>query len=346
MQRDRSIKTKATEISDGRPCPSDFVPRRGLRSGHVQTLAANFLPRENRLPAPEDSLFTVEPAVQVLCQCHWQEDRSGRTTLIVVHGLEGSSESKYVIGTANKAWTKGMNVIRMNMRNCGGTEKLTPTLYNSSMSADVGGVVKALIEQDGLRAIALAGFSMGGNLVLKLAGEWGTDAPIEVKAVTAVSPAIDLGISAACLHNWENRIYEYKFLYGLRSRMVRKAALYPERYKAYPLFSIRSLWDFDDRITARYGGFNGADDYYYRAASARVVDKIAVPTLIINSLDDPFIRLSEETRAKILGNRHIRFIETRHGGHCAFVESANGNDGRWAERKVVEFVSEFSGTTR
>lgn len=346
MQRDPSIKTITTRISDGRPCPSDFVPRRGLRGGHVQTLAGNFLPRENRLPEPEDRLFAVEDDVQVLCHCHWKPDRRSRTTLIIVHGLEGSSESKYVIGTGNKAWTKGMNVVRMNMRNCGGTEKLTPTLYNSSMSSDVGAVVRALIDQEKLPSIALAGFSMGGNLVLKMAGEWGSDAPGEIRAVAAVSPAIDLGISAASLHEWQNRIYEYKFLYGLRSRMVRKAALYPEIYKSYPLFSIRSLWDFDDQITARYGGFTGAEDYYYRAASARVVEKIVVPTLIINSLDDPFIRMSPETRAKILANLHIRFIETSHGGHCAFIESASGNDGRWAERKLVEFVSEFSVANR
>src|SRR3954447_5059714 len=239
MQQEPSIKTGATGISDGRPCPSDFVPRRGLRGGHRQTLAGNFLPRENRLSAPEDRLFSVEAEVQVLCHCHWQPDRSSRTTLIIVHGLEGSSESKYVIGTGNKAWAAGMNVVRMNMRNCGGTEQLTPTLYNSSMSADVGGVVGALISEDRLSSIALAGFSMGGNLVLKLAGEWGSEAPAEVRAVTAVSPAIDLGISADALHNWQNRIYEYKFLYGLRSRMTRKASIYPERYKPYPLLSIR-----------------------------------------------------------------------------------------------------------
>jgi predicted alpha/beta-fold hydrolase len=300
------------------------------------------MPREDLLPAPEDRLFAVEQDVQVLCHCHWQSERSGRATLIIVHGLEGSSESKYVIGTGNKAWALGMNVVRMNMRNCGGTEKLTPTLYNSSMSADVGAVVRTFISEDHLPSIAMAGFSMGGNLVLKLAGEWGSDAPAEVRAVTAVSPAIDLGISADALHDWQNRIYEYKFLYGLRSRMSRKAAIYPERYRPYPLLSIRTLRDFDDQITSHYGGFSGADDYYYRAASARVIDRIALPTLIINSLDDPFIRLSDETRAKILANGHIRFIETEHGGHCAFIAERDGFDGRWAERKLVEFVREFS----
>lgn len=334
-------KALTTTISDGRPCPSDFVPRRWLRGGHSQTIASNFLPRENRLPIAEDRLFSVEPEVQILCHCHWQPDHSQRTTLIIVHGLEGSSASQYVIGTGSKAWDEGMNVVRMNMRNCGDTERYTATLYNSSMSADVGAVVSALIAEEKLGSIALAGFSMGGNLVLKLAGEWGTDAPSAIRAVTAISPAIDLGISAYALHDWQNRLYEYRFLYGLYQRMKRKAALYPDRYRSYPLFSIRTLRDFDDRITSRYGGFDGADDYYFRAASARVVDKIAVPTMIIHALDDPFIRLSDETRAKILGNRHIRYIETEHGGHCAFLADAVNYDGRWAERKIIDFVREF-----
>jgi hypothetical protein len=263
---------------------------------------------------------------------------------VIVHGLEGSSDSQYVIGTGSKAWDAGMNVVRMNMRNCGGTEHHTPTLYNSGMSSDVGGIVKALSDDERLGCIALAGFSMGGNLVLKLAGEWGTATPQAVKAVAAISPAIDLGISAKALHEWQNRLYEYRFLYGLHGRMRRKAELYPERYRPYPLLSIRSLRDFDDRITSRHGGFNGAEDYYYRAASARVVDKISVPTMIIHSLDDPFIKLEPATRSKILGNSRIRYIETEHGGHCAFLADANDYDGRWAERKIVEFVREFAGS--
>jgi uncharacterized protein len=346
MQREFPGKAIATRMSDGRPCPSDFVPRRWLPTRHLQTIYSNFQRRENRLPAPEDRLFAVEPESQVLCHCHWQPDRSARTTLIIVHGLEGSSESGYVIGTANRAWAAGINVVRMNMRNCGDTERLSPTLYNSSMSGDVGAVARTLISEDSLSSIAIAGFSMGGNLVLKLAGEWGTDAPSELRAVTAVSPAIDLGISALALHEWQNRLYEWRFLYGLHRRMTRKVAMFPDRFETYRLFSIRSLWDLDDQVTARYGGYTGADDYYYRAASARVIDRIAVPTLIIHSLDDPFIRLSGETRAKILANPHIRFMETQHGGHCAFIAEPNGDDGRWAERKLVEFVREFTVANR
>ena len=315
-----------------------FRPRRPFINGHAQTIAGNFLPRHSALPPAEDRLFNVEPGVQVLCQCHWQAQRETAMTVVIVHGLEGSSDSQYVIGTGGKAWAAGMNVVRMNMRNCGDTEHLGPTLYNSSMSADVGAIAKTLISEDGLQKLALVGYSMGGNLVLKLLGEWGGEAPPELKAGVGVSPAMDLAPSADALHNPANRIYEWKFLQGLRRRMRRKAALYPERYDVRHLRGMRSLRDFDDQITARYSGFRDAQDYYTRAAAARVVDGIAVPTLILHSLDDPFIRVSPQTREKLLRNSNITYIETARGGHCAFLADANGYDGRWAERQGISFL--------
>ena len=323
-----------------------FVPRRGLRGGHMQTLAAYFARRIDRLPPAEERLFSVEPDVQVLCDCHWQREREQRTTLIIVHGLEGSSASQYVIGTANKAWAAGMNVVRMNMRNCGGTEKLSATLYHSGLSADVGAVACTLIEQEQLASIALAGFSMGGNIVLKIAGEWGSDGPRQLHAVAAVSPAIDLSASADALHRWENRLYEWWFLVALAGSMRRKAKLYPEKYHAYPLPSIGSLREFDDRITARHFGFQGAEDYYDKASAAHGIERIAVPTLVIHALDDPFIRMLPETRERLLQNPQVKLVESPHGGHCAFLADADGYDGRWSERRIVRFVEEQAGAAR
>ena len=315
-----------------------FQPRRPFINRHAQTLVGNFLPRRNELPLPEERLFEVEPDVRVLCHCHWQNARQQAMTLVIVHGLEGSSESGYAIGTGGKAWRAGMNVVRMNMRNCGGTERLGPTLYNSGMSADVGAVARELIEQDGMQKLALAGFSMGGNLVLKLLGEWGAQAPPQVKAAVGISPAMDLAASADALHDRANRIYEMKFLWGLRRRIQRKAALYPGRYETRYLRGIRSLRDFDDQITARYCGFADAQDYYTRAAAARVLEHIAVPTLVLHADDDPFIRVLPATREKLLANPNITYVETEHGGHCAFLAEANGYDGRWAERQAIAFV--------
>ncbi len=314
-----------------------FVPRRFLRNAHAQTLAGNFLPRVNALPDPEEQFFQVEAGVQVLCHCHWQQEPERHTTLIIVHGLEGSSLSQYVIGTGSKAWTAGMNVVRMNMRNCGDTECLTPTLYHSGLSSDVGAVLRALVEQKRLERIAAVGYSMGGNLVLKMAGDWAADAPAELKAVATVSPAADLGPSADAMHQPANWIYEWKFLISLMRRYKRKAALFPDIYKREVERFPRSIREFDDVITARYCGFAGADDYYTRAAAARVIDRIAVPALVIHAKDDPFIRLLPETRAKMAVNPHITLLETEHGGHCAFLAQPNGHDGRWAELQIMAF---------
>ena len=330
--------------------PEPFVPRRFLRSGHLQTLAGNFLPRENRLPTPEERLFQVEEEVQIMCHCHWQPQREGRMTVVLVHGLEGSSLSQYVIGTGSKAWDAGMNVVRMNMRNCGRTERLGPTLYHSGLSGDVGAVIRTLIEQDKLQRMAAAGYSMGGNLVLKMAGEWGGNAPAELKAVAAVSPAADLAASADAMHEWRNRIYEWKFLLSLMRTYRRKLELFPEIYRKTARFP-RSIREFDDVITAPHNGFADAQDYYTRAAAARVLDRIAVPALVIHSTDDPFIRILPETRARLLGNPCITYIETDRGGHCAFLDAAPRNgqsrssndDGRWAERQIIRFLQQHEG---
>jgi uncharacterized protein len=330
----RAAETTGAHDFFGEP----FLPRRPFVGGHAQTIAGNFLPRRNEMPQPESRLIHVEPEVQVLCHCHWQEERASALTLIILHGLEGSSDSQYVIGTGSKAWRAGMNVVRMNMRNCGGTEQLGPTLYNSGMSADVGVVAETLIREEGLQRVAFAGFSMGGNLVLKLLGEWGAQAPAQIKAGIGVSPAMDLAESADALHSRANRIYEWRFLRGLRQRIQRKAALYPDRYDTRYLRGVRSLREFDDQVTARYCGFRDAQDYYTRAASTQVLDRIAVPTLILHAVDDPFIRVSPDTRQKLSQNPNITYIETANGGHCAFLAEANGYDGRWAERQAIAFV--------
>lgn len=326
-----------------------FHPRRWLSNGHLQTIFGNFLPRPNHLPEPVSQLVEVAPArgsqiaSQVLCECHWQPlgVRSSRATVIILHGLEGSSRSQYVIGNANKLWKGGCNVIRMNMRNCGGTERLTPTLYHSGLSGDVDHVMRFFIERERLQSIALIGYSMGGNLILKLAGELGAGAPPELHSVVGVSPVMDLGPSADALHEVQNRFYERRFLRALLKRFRRKSTLFPRAYDPQRATGIGSLRAFDDRITALYSGFRSADDYYFRAACARVLDRVAVPTLLLHACDDPFIRITPETRATIEANPQITLLETEHGGHCAFLatpEPANGDDGYWAEQIALRFV--------
>jgi hypothetical protein len=340
---------KNTRFDDGTAALPEwftrFEPRRGLSNGHLQTIVANYFPRPVfRLSAVSETV-EVDPAdgSRVLCHCHWQPEpgRAQRLTVVLVHGLEGSSDSRYIQAVTARAWDAGCNVVRMNMRNCGGTEALTPTLYHSGLSGDVGVVVRHYAGRLGLERVALAGYSMGGNLVLKLAGEWGNQPPL--CAVAAVCPAIDLAPGADALHEPANRLYEWNFLRGLMARFHRKAKLYPGIYQTRGIGPIRFIRQFDDKILARYWNFRDADDYYHRAASARVVDSIAVPTLILHAQDDPFIRLLPETRAKLLANPHVTFVETRHGGHCAYLSRERGNEIHWAEATVVRYLLAVAG---
>jgi predicted alpha/beta-fold hydrolase len=331
-----------------------FHPRPWLANAHLQTIVGNFLPRPNALPAPIAQLVEVAPArgnqiaSQVLCHCHWQPvaDFAARPTVLILHGLEGSSQSQYVLGNANKLWRAGCNIIRMNMRNCGGGRgydmaRLTPTLYHSGLSGDVLQVLRFFIGASALQSVSLIGYSMGGNLVLKLAGELGADGLPQLRSVVGVSPAVDLAASADALHEVSNRFYERRFLRGLLKRFRRKAMLFPRAFDPQMATGVATLREFDDRITALYSGFRSADDYYYRAAAARVLDRIAVPALILHAADDPFIRFTPETRDKIAANPHITWLETAHGGHCAFLGSPNrrtGDDGYWAEQTALKFI--------
>lgn len=320
---------------------TEFRPRRFLRGGHIQTIASFLLPRRFNLGKPEERLIEVEPGVQVLCHCHWQATRREAFSIILVHGLEGSSESQYMLGIADKGSAAGMNVIRMNQRTCGGTDRLAPTLYHSGRSEDVIAVAKHLLEKADISKFALGGFSMGGNLVLKAAGEWGLNGPPEFAAVVAVCPSLDLAASADALHLPVNRLYEQYFLWKLKSRMRAKARCFAGTYDLSRLRGLKSLREFDDKVTAFYCGFEGATDYYARAAASNVVGKIAVPTLILHARNDPFIRITPDTRRKIDANPSVTFIETADGGHCAFIGERDGYDGHFAEKTVVDFLQQI-----
>jgi predicted alpha/beta-fold hydrolase len=255
-----------------------FVPAPLLAGGHRMTLFA--WARYRRFPAlppAEPRYFAVTPDTQVLGHCHWQTDRTAALTVLLLHGLEGSSDSHYLRGMADKAWRRGCNVVRLNQRNCGGTEHLTPGLYHSGLTADPLAVMRLLAAHDGLTRFAVCGYSLGGNLALKLAGEVTGDDAARLAAVAAVSPPIELAQCVDALERTENLAYHWNFLRGLRGRMRRKIALYPGQYDPAKLSRIRTVRQFDHLYTAPHNGFDGADDYYHRASARRVLDRLAVP---------------------------------------------------------------------
>jgi predicted alpha/beta-fold hydrolase len=318
-----------------------FRPHPAFKSGHAQTLAAFAWPRRYRFsgsPRDEARLFDIEPGVKVLAECRWQRERQQHPTIVIWHGMEGSISSLYMIATADKAFRDGFNVVRVNFRNCGGTEHLTPTLYHGGLSADLGTVLRELIENDGLQRLYLLGFSLGGNMVLKLAGECGPDLPAQVVAACAVSPSVDLHASSEEFLRKRNWIYQRSFMRSLKRRIRLKQELYPDLYDLERLRQVRTIREFDDEFVARSNGFADADDYYYRASSIRVAGGIRVPTLIIHAEDDPFIPFAPLRDPVFSANPYILLLATRQGGHVAFVSSMiAGEDRFWAENRAVEF---------
>jgi hypothetical protein len=258
--------------------------------------------------------------------------------MLLVHGLEGSSSSRYMLGTAEKAYDLGFNVLRLNLRNCGDTEHLTPTLYNSGLSGDIRAVIRELVERDRLRMIFLVGFSMSGNIVLKLVGEDGDRAAGEIAGVCAISPSVDLTACAAAIEQRSNWVYQQSFMRSLRRRIRNKQKLYPERYDTSDLHLVRTIREFDERYTALDGGYLSADDYYKRASALRLIPNIRVPSLIIHAQDDPFIPFQPLADACVTNNPYVLLLAPRRGGHVSFVAADTYTEDRfWAENRAVEF---------
>jgi uncharacterized protein len=318
----------------------EFVPHRWLKNGHTMTMVSAFVPRKFRLPEAEQRLFRVDPYSQLLALCHWQDRKRRDVPVIaIVHGLEGSADSNYVRGIAEKAWERGFHVVRLNQRNCGGSEKLTPTLYNSGMSGDYACVLEELVNIDGFEKIFFAGYSMGGNLVTKMAGEFGDELPRALRGVCAVCPSLDLSACADALELRENYLYQRHFVKGLQTRYARKVRMFPDRYSMNGSGEIRTVREFDDVITAPAFGYRDAEQYYEAAGAKRVVDGVRVPMLMITAEDDPFVPYTMFLAARVERNPAIRFVPTQYGGHCAFISNTPGAERFWAEERIVQFCA-------
>jgi predicted alpha/beta-fold hydrolase len=321
-----------------------FVPRESLQNGHFMTLYSWGNPRYfPHLPKPSRRYFDVAPATRVVADCHWQEKPWAHATLVALHGLNGSSEAHYMRGLAAKAFAHGMNVVRLNQRNCGDTEHLSEGLFHSGLTADAAHVVDELTRVDGLPAIGVAGYSLGGNLALKLAGEYGAFAPATLLGVAAVSPIIEIEQCTRALERPGNGLYQWNFVRDLKRRMKRKNQCHPGRFDLARLDAIKTVREFDETYTAPYFGFRNAEDYYYRASAMRVIDRVRVPAMVITAEDDPFVPSQPFQDPKVTANPHIDLRVSAHGGHCGFVgEQSATDDGYWAEDQIVEFVSRQS----
>lgn len=293
----------------------------GMQNAHVMTILASQWRRSfpKVLAQQEQRIIDVDDRSRVLVECNFaNEERSKKGVLaIVVHGLEGSSRSHYVLGVAEKLLLHGISTARMNMRNCGGTLHLTPTLYNAGLSADIERVAEHFLNE-GFESVFVLGFSLGGNVVLKAAAELARKKVKWVKGVCAISPSLDLPVCVLAIEKWYNRIYEINFLLSLKEKIIQKDKLRRGVYDTSKLSKIGSVREFDDTYTAPDGGYENALDYYTRASALPLVPLIDAPVLIITSQDDPLVPFSSFGKAELAGE-NITLIAPRHGGHAGFL---------------------------
>lgn len=259
---------------------------------------------------------------------------SPKAEIVMVHGLEGSSNAGYMRSMAQLFLERGYATHRTNMRSCGGTESLANTMYHAGLTSDTLALLQA-IRCKSTAPLFLVGFSLGGNVALKLAGELGRTSLLS--GVCAVSTPIDLGASVRKMSRRENWLYESRFLSRLKERIRKRAQRMPGHYDLSAMESARSVYEFDDKVTAQHFGFASADNYYGTQSSIGFLSRIAVPTLLVQAKDDPLIPFELFTGPEVTGNPYIRLIATDHGGHLGFI--ANAKPRFWLDRAVEGWVA-------
>ena len=314
-------------------CLRPFVPY--FRNPHLLTIAGNYWHREldeRRFPV-EDKLYDTEPGVQVLV--HSQAPPGEPVAqLVLVHGLEGSSAAGYARSLAQAALEAGCSAHRFNMRSCGGTEQMSGrTLYHSGQTSDLLAVIRQLPRDVPL---FLAGFSLGGNVVLKLAGELGSSARDLIAGVMAISTPIDLAACVRQLNKRSNRIYARRFVTRLKERVRAKERLTPGLFDLSGLDRIRNIYDFDDHVTARVFGFGGAGNYYATQSSNQFLDRIRVPALVVQAKDDPLIPFAVFDHPAFKNNPYLRLLATEHGGHLGFISKTKPRF--WLDQVLIDWI--------
>lgn len=304
----------------------------------MQTLASHFWPRPFdalRFPV-EARYYATEPGVQVLVESQ-RPDAAPRGEIVLVHGLESSGRAGYLLSMAQAALEAGYAVHRFNMRTCGGTEHLSPTFYNAGLTVDLRMVLEEFARQ-GRAPVHLAGYSLGGNLILKLAGEWGDAARPFLASVCTVSASIDLEASCRAIERRENFLYHRRFVRSLIARTRRRLEANPGLGLHPDLDRIKTIVEFDDLVTGPSFGFRDAADYYAHQSAIRFLDGIRVPTRLIYALDDPLIPASMYEHPSIDANPYIQRLPTRHGGHVGFI--ARGAQRFWLDHAVLDWTRE------
>lgn len=312
----------------------DFQPL--FRNPHLLTIAGNFWRRaiDESVFAATRKQYRIDNQTSVVALEH-QPRGDARGQIVLLHGLEGSAGAGYLASFSQEALTRGFGVHRLNMRTCGGTEDLCETMYHSGLTGDTRAVLEELQRRE-IGPLFLAGFSLGGNVALKLAGELGETCLLV--GVIAISTPIDLARSVRAIDKPSNFFYARRFLDRLRGRVRRKSRISPDHYKEDGLEGVKTIWEFDDRFTAPLFGFGTAANYYATQSAIKFLPAIRVPTLIITAKDDPLVPFESYDDPIFRTNPALTLIATEHGGHLGFLSRRKPRF--WLDCFVMDWVEE------
>ena len=310
-----------------------------FRNPDLATIAGNFWRRPEMGRWPVESIqYRTEPEVEVLAHAQ-RPEQPPRGDILMVHGLEGSSDSGYLISLAHAALERGYSTARLNLRGCGGTENLAISSYHAGQTSDVLSVLRQRRAASG-QPLFLAGFSLGGNIALKLAGELGESARDLLSGVCVVSTPIDLAAAADTIALPRNSLYQNRFLGRLKDRIRRRHLQAPEIYTLEHLPKIRTIIDFDDHYTSRLFGFGTAANYFRTQASNQFLERIQIPTLLVQAKDDPLIPFRIYDHPAFACNPNLTLVTPDHGGHVGFISRQQPRF--WLDGLVLDWVEEIS----
>jgi len=265
--------------------------------------------------------------------------KDSETLVIAMHGLEGSSKSKYIISAINYLNLNNIDCIAVNFRGCSGEDNNQPYSYNSGKTDDVSLIINYILDNYNYKNIVLLGYSMGGNITLKYMGET-TKIPHQIKAAIAISAPCDLEGSSKVLSNWNNAIYLNRFMVTLKEKALLKLERFPNcQLNKSMISNAKTFNNFDDAVTAPLFGYKNAKDYYTHCSSKQFLKDINIPTLLINALDDSFLSASCHPFQEAENNKKLFFEASKYGGHVGFNSSLFEKNTCWSENRVLQFIN-------
>jgi len=315
---------------------SDFEASRPFRNGHFNTFYRPLFMKDKakykrkRITTWDDDFIDLDFSKV-----------GSKTLVLLIHGLEGSSESKYMTSCTNHFNSNGLDVVCFNLRGCSGEDNLLLSTYHSGKTEDVEFVINHLLDNYNYDEIVIVGFSLGGNLTLKYIGEQSSNIPEKVKGGIAVSVPIDIASAEKEMDKLKNKMYVEIFFKTMKNKVLEKAYKFPEyNLDKKKLFKATKFKHLEHLYTAPIFGFDSPEDYWEKASAKPHLPNIKVPTLLINAKDDSFLSKECYPNKEALESKYFYFLETKYGGHCGFMSSFKPEENKWVEKRIYDFIKE------